>query len=134
MRRGLIVGLAGWLGATLLVRILGPWGLPAHGMAYLGTLLIGGVLAGAVALLAAHLFCQAGKSARFAMGLLVPGLLGTAAATLAFPTVFPSLPPERAALFAAMMAWFSGIVAASLALWGDMVVKTSEKRGFDERS
>lgn len=46
MRRGLIVGLAGWLGATLLVRILGPWGLPAHGMAYLGTLLIGGVLVG----------------------------------------------------------------------------------------
>ena len=127
MRRGLIVGVVGWLVATLLFRLFGSWFLPADGASYLVALVVGGILAGVVVLLAARLFCEAGKSARFALGLLVPGLLGDAAATLAFPTVFPALPPERAALFAAMMLWGYGLIAAVLALWGDRVVKSSNE-------
>ncbi|MAB00945.1 MAG: hypothetical protein CMN87_20960 [Stappia sp.] len=127
MRRGLIVGLVGWLVATLLFRLFGPWFVPAEGGAYLVALLAGGFLAGVVVLFAARFVCEAGKSARFALGILVPGLLGDAATTLAFPTVFPSIPPERAALFAAMMLWGYGLIATVLALWGDRVVRSSNE-------
>ncbi|MBL6431163.1 MAG: DUF5367 family protein [Alphaproteobacteria bacterium] len=124
MRRGLIVGIIGWLAASLVFRLFGNLFLVGPGLPYVLALIVGGVLASAVALLAARLFCEPGKSARFAAGVVIPGLLGDAAATLAFAQVFPALPPAFDVLFAAMMLWGYGVILAVLILFGDKVVRT----------
>jgi hypothetical protein len=124
MRRGLIVGILGWIGASIVFRLFGQYILVGPGLAYVVALVVGGVAASAVALLAARLFCEPGKSARFAAGVVMPGLLGDAAATLAFAQVFPAIPPEFDVLFAAMMLWGYGVILAVLMLFGDKVVRT----------
>ncbi|MHC5653877.1 DUF5367 family protein [Stappia sp. ICDLI1TA098] len=124
MRRGLFVGIAGWLAATVLFRLFGDMILPGPGPAYVAAMIVGGVLAVAVALAAARLFCEPGKSARFAAGVVIPGLFGDAATTLAFPDVFPAIPAARDALFAAMMLWGYGLILAGLILFGDKVVRS----------
>ncbi|SDU06066.1 DUF5367 family protein [Stappia sp. ES.058] len=124
MRRGLFVGIVGWIAASLLFRLFGHLILVGPGLAYVVALVVGGVAAGAISLLAAWLICEPGKSARFAAGVVIPGLLGDAAATLAFARVFPAIPSEYDVLFAAMMLWGYGVILAVLILFGEKVVKS----------
>jgi hypothetical protein len=124
MRRGLIVGILGWLAASVLFRLFGHLVLVGPGVPYAVALVVGGISAGALALLLARLFCEPGKTARFAAGVVIPGLLGDAAVTMAFARVFPALPPEFDGLFAAMMLWGYGVILAVLILFGDKVVRT----------
>ena len=124
MRRGLIVGIIGWLLATIGFRYFGQLIVTGPGAGFLVALVVLGLVAAAIALLAARLFCVPGKSARFAGGVVLPGLLGDAAVTMAMPTVLPNIATQHAAQFAAMMLWGYGVILAALLLFGDKVTRS----------
>ncbi|MCC2111986.1 MAG: DUF5367 family protein [Hyphomicrobiales bacterium] len=124
MRRGLIIGILGWLAATIVFRLLGHLILvPGPGL--FATFLIGGVAAAIVALLLVRVFCEAGKVARFAGGVVAPGLFGDATATLMFEDVFPATDPTMSTVFAAMMLWGYGIILSTILLFGDRLVPSA---------
>ncbi|PLX39433.1 MAG: hypothetical protein C0606_02650 [Hyphomicrobiales bacterium] len=121
MRRGLITGLVGWLLATILFRMIGAPVLSVG--AYFYTFAVGGLAVAILALVLCRLLCQPGKVARFGAGLVIPGLLGDAAAVLAFGSVFPTVSLERADEFGALMLWGYAIILATIVLLGDKVVR-----------
>ena len=114
MRAMLLWGLAIWLLATLALRGAGQW-------------LFGGV--GAIALLFAasvpvmislprwllvRVGLPAESAARATIALVVPGMLLDTISTLAFPRVFPNIPTERAAAFAAWILFCNATALASV--------------------
>lgn len=121
MRRGLLIGIAGWLLVTVLFRLAGRQ-LMAHDV-FLATYLAGGIVFAAAALVLCRFVCEEAKVVRFGAGLTVPGLLGNAAALLAFRTVFPNISAERADEFGALMLWAYGLVLASILLFGERVMR-----------
>ena len=121
MRRGLIVGIIGWLAATAIFRLAGHLFL-VPGPALLPAFLFGGAAAALIAALLTRLVCEPGKAARFAGGVVAPGLFGDAAATLAFADVFPAIDPAMGTVFAAMMLWGYGVILATILLFGDRLV------------
>ncbi len=121
MRRGLIIGIVGWLADIALFRLIGHR-LMAHDV-FLTTYFVSGVLSVLAALVLCRFVCEEGKVARFGAGLAVPGLIGGAAAVLSFSAVFPNITAERADEFAALMLWGYGLLLASVLLFGERVVR-----------
>jgi len=121
MRRGLILGILGWLGDIVLFRLIGHHVLADD--VFLAVYFANGVLCVPLALVLCWLFGEPGKAARFAAGLTIPGLIGGAAAVLAFPVFYPNIPADRADEYAAFMMFGYGIILATILLFGEKVVR-----------
>ncbi len=123
MRRGLITGFLAWLAATILFRLGAPVLLSSDQATYAIVYLVGGPLAGVLALVLVRYICEPGKVARFAAGVAIPGLLLDSAAVLNFSLFYPNADPAMAASFGALMLWGYGLIVAAILLFGDRVVR-----------
>lgn len=121
MRRGLIAGIVGLILLTVIFRMTG--GMLFARFSLLSLLAVSGVISAVLSLILCRFVCQPGKMTRFGAGLAIPGLLGGAAAVVAFATIFPEIPSDRADDFAAIVLWANGIILASVLLFGEKVVR-----------
>jgi Family of unknown function (DUF5367) len=114
MRAMLLWGLAIWLLATLALRGAGQWLFGGVGAM---TLLFALSVPAMVALprwLLVRVGLPAESAATAAIALVMPGMLLDTLSTLAFPWVFPNMPQQRAAVFAAWILFCNAIALASM--------------------
>ena len=87
----------------------------------------GGILAALVAAVFVYYGCEPGKSLRFGMGLVIPGLILDSAVVLMFPTVFPYADPGMGGKFGALMLWGYGIILATILLFGPRLERRTRR-------
>lgn len=114
MKPMLLWGFAIWLLATLALRGAGQWLF--GGMGAMALLFV--VSVPAMIWLPRWLLVRVGLPAESAasavIALVIPGMLLDTLSTLAFPWVFPNVPQERAAAFAAWILFCNAIALASV--------------------
>ena len=115
--RAALLGALLWLVAAAALRLAGQWVLHPDPASLLGAFLIGGA---AMALLGPVLRLRLSRDPAaadtIALGLILPGMLGDVAIALAFPHVYPNLPPALGNSFAALALWCYAVAALAITL------------------
>ncbi len=115
--RAIGLGAALWLVAPVAIRLAGQWVLRPDPTVLLADFLLGGA---AMALLGPWLrgrvSADRADADAVALGLILPGMLGDAAAALAFRHVYPNLSPGVGNGFGALMLWYYAVAALAIAL------------------
>jgi hypothetical protein len=114
MRAMLLWGLAIWLLATLALRGAGQWLFGGVGVMTLLFALSVPAMIGLPRWLLVRAGVPAESAATAVIALVAPGLLLDTLSTLAFPWVFPNMPQQRAAVFAAWILFCNAIALASV--------------------
>ncbi len=124
MARGLLVGFLVWFFVRILFRFTGHW-LLADDWA---TLIFGfcwmAVNSAVAVWFVVRWFCPSRDLFwPFGVGLVVPGLFGDAAITMAIGSVYPNIGAAMGAAYGSWMLFGYGVIMASLLVFGERAVK-----------
>ncbi len=115
--RSALLGALLWLVAAVALRLVGQGVLHPDPASLLGAFLIAGVLMAVLGpILRLRLSRDPAAADTIALGLILPGMLGDVGIALAFPHVYPNLPPALGDSFAALALWCYAVAGLAITL------------------
>lgn len=115
--RAVLLGALLWLVAAVALRLIGQGALHPDPASLLVAFLVGGVLMAVLGPVLRLLLSRDPATAdTIALGLILPGMLGDAGIALAFPHLYPNLPPTLGNSFAALALWCYAVAALAITL------------------